>query len=262
MEVLARVVTTGTSTSPLHDDGEIGVGSGNVDDLTNAVYGAGFERDVLDTRAPETVNDFDSLLGARNTSGNTETLDWETLATHFLPKGKLEGELTRVNVQGVEGKANTRSNETLDFSNLASERFGVVVSTTREFDVETGIESRTNETCLDCGGGHATDHDWRLAKKLREGGVKVEGTIAEVKIMLIASNEIAIERDEPSLNEVRSETFAPPNLLLDSLTKQLRGTLSLVTSNDNAYTASLEVSGRKRADTTDTPRTKIYSVSS
>ena len=66
----------------------------------------------------------------------------------------------------------------------------------------------------------------------------------------------------PSLDEVGSESLAPPNFLLDGLTKQLRGTLSFVASNDNAYTASLEVSGRKRADTTNTSRTKIYSVSS
>jgi hypothetical protein len=37
VEVLARVVTTGASTGPLEDDGEVGVVGGDVDDLTDTV---------------------------------------------------------------------------------------------------------------------------------------------------------------------------------------------------------------------------------
>lgn len=37
MEVFTRVMTASASTSPLQDDGEVGVGSSDVDDLTNAL---------------------------------------------------------------------------------------------------------------------------------------------------------------------------------------------------------------------------------
>ena len=48
MGVLARVVTAGTSANPLKDNGEVGVRSCEVGDMSDALNRAGLERDVLD----------------------------------------------------------------------------------------------------------------------------------------------------------------------------------------------------------------------
>jgi hypothetical protein len=44
------MVATGTSTSPLENNGEVGVRRGNADDLSDPFHRAGLERDMLDTR--------------------------------------------------------------------------------------------------------------------------------------------------------------------------------------------------------------------
>lgn len=86
------MVTTGTSTGPLKDDGEAGVGGSDIDDLAYALDGAGLER-------------IGRLLGAGDACGNAEALDREPLATHLLPERKLEAELGRVDLQCVESDA-------------------------------------------------------------------------------------------------------------------------------------------------------------
>lgn len=90
MEVFTRVVTTGTTTSPLHDDGVVCVGSGNVDDLPDTFNGSGLEGDVLDTGLLEGVDNFSSLLRGGDTGSDTETFDRKTFLAHLLPERELE----------------------------------------------------------------------------------------------------------------------------------------------------------------------------
>lgn len=184
MEILAGVVTTGATTSPLKNDGEVGVSGGNIDNLANAVDRTWLERDVLDTSVLETLDDLCCLLRARDTSGNTETFNRKAFATHLLPEGELEAELTRVDVQRVEGDANASWNLALDFSNLSTESLGVIVTTSGQLDMKTSVQDRADETSLDSSGGHTSDHNWRLAKEAGERSVNVEGTIAETRLLV------------------------------------------------------------------------------
>ena len=85
MEVLAGMVTAGATSSPLQDDGEVGVGGGDVDNLPNTIDRTGLEGDMADTRTREAIDDLSRLLGSRNTSGNAEALNGQTLQTHLLP---------------------------------------------------------------------------------------------------------------------------------------------------------------------------------
>ena len=118
MEVFTRMVTTCTATGPLQNDGEIGVGCGDVDDLTNTFNGTGLEGDVLNPSIPQTFDDLGSLLRTWNTCGDTETFDWEPLTTHLLPERELEAKLAWVDVEGVQRDPNTGRDLALDLSDL------------------------------------------------------------------------------------------------------------------------------------------------
>jgi hypothetical protein len=75
MEILARVMASGASTSPLKNDREIGVRSGDRDDVTNAVDGTWFECDMLDTSLFQRIDNLCSLLGGWNTSRDAESFN-------------------------------------------------------------------------------------------------------------------------------------------------------------------------------------------
>ena len=174
VEIFANVVTTSATTGPLEDDGEIRVGSGDVDDLANAVYRTGLEGDVADARASEAVNDLIRLLSAGNAGGDTETFDRKSLLPHLLPQRELETELALIDVERVEGDTDTIGDLLLDFGNFGTESLCVVVSTTSQLDVVPSIEDCADEASLDGGGGHTSDHDGGLAEETREWGVEEE----------------------------------------------------------------------------------------
>ena len=85
MEVLAGMVTASATSSPLQDDGEMGVGGSDVDDLADTINRTRLGGDMTDTRPRKTIDDLGRLLSIWNTSGNAEALDGQTLQTHLLP---------------------------------------------------------------------------------------------------------------------------------------------------------------------------------
>jgi hypothetical protein len=95
------VVTTGTTTSPLKDDREIGVGSGDRDDLTKAFDRSGLERDLSNTSSFETTDNLCSLLGTWDTRSDAESFHGYAFVAEFLPERKLEAELAQVDVKSV-----------------------------------------------------------------------------------------------------------------------------------------------------------------
>lgn len=181
MDVFARVMTSGSTSSPLKDDGEVRVSGSDVDDLSDTLDGSGLERDVLDAGRLERGDDLDGLLGRRNSSGDTETLDGKTLSSHLLPKRELEGELTLVDVEGIEGDTDSGLDLGLDLGDFGSEGFGVVVTSSGELDVEAGVEDGGDETGGNGARSHTGDHDGRLAEKSREGSVDVDLAVPEEK---------------------------------------------------------------------------------
>ena len=46
----------------LHDDREVGVRRGDIENLTDTLDGARLERDVLDARAPHTLDDLSGVI--------------------------------------------------------------------------------------------------------------------------------------------------------------------------------------------------------
>jgi hypothetical protein len=73
-----------TTTGLLEDDRKIRVGSGNVDDLTDALDGTRLEGYVPDAGSLQCSNDLRGLLGGRDTNCNTETFHRGTLAAYLL----------------------------------------------------------------------------------------------------------------------------------------------------------------------------------
>ena len=178
MYVFTRVVTARASTRPLENDGEVGVGGGNINDLTNAVHRTRLERNMLDTGLGETLNDLSGLLRRWNTGSNTKSFDGKGFATHFLPERKLEGELTGVDIEGIQGDTDASRNAGLDLGDFGTEGCGVVVTSSGQLDVVTGGKDGAHETCPDGRRGHTRDHDWGFTQEPREGCVDVNGSVA------------------------------------------------------------------------------------
>ena len=64
--------------------------------------------------------------------------------------------------------------------------------------------------------------------------------------------------DLPSLNETGGELLSPPLLSLDVLSVEKLGrTLSLVASNDNAHTTTLQVASSERTNSAKATRTEV-----
>ena len=89
VEIFERVMSSHTTTSPLHDNREVRVGSGNVDNMTNAIDGTRFESDTLDAGGLETHDDLDSLFHGRDTHSDTETFHRKALFPHLLPEREI-----------------------------------------------------------------------------------------------------------------------------------------------------------------------------
>ena len=178
VEVLARVMAARAAARPLHDDGEVGVGGRDVDDLADAVDAAGLERDVADADAAEAVDDLGRLVDARDARGDAEALDRDALALHLHPQRELERELARVDVQRVERQTDAGGDLGLDLGDLGAESRRVVMAATCELDVVAGAEDGADETALHSRRRHASDHKRRLAQETREWRVQLKLAIS------------------------------------------------------------------------------------
>jgi hypothetical protein len=165
VEIFARMVTSCASTCPLENDGEMGVRGGDVDDLTNTVDRTRFERNVLDTGVGEALDDLSGLFRRWDTGGNTEPFNRKALTTHLLPERKLEGELTRVDVQGIQCDTDTDRNIGLDLGNFGTKGCGVVMASSSQLDMVTGGQDRAHKTRLDGRRCHTCDHNRRFTEK-------------------------------------------------------------------------------------------------
>jgi hypothetical protein len=122
--VFAWVVTACVSTRPLESNREVGIGGGDINDLTDTVHGTRLERNVSDTGLCETLDDLSGLLHR----WNTKSFDGKALVTHFSPERKLEGELTGVDVEDIQGDTDTSRNIGLNPCDFGTECCGTVVT--------------------------------------------------------------------------------------------------------------------------------------
>lgn len=75
VQIFEGMVASSTATSPLHDDGVIGVGSGDVRHLAYAVNRTRFERNLLSASGIETIDNLDGLFSGGDTRGDTKTFN-------------------------------------------------------------------------------------------------------------------------------------------------------------------------------------------
>jgi hypothetical protein len=84
----------------LQDDREVGIGSGDVDDLSNIIDQTRLEIDVLDSGLGQTLNSL-RLLCAWNTRCDTTTLNGQPLLQLFMPQRELEAKLTGIDISAI-----------------------------------------------------------------------------------------------------------------------------------------------------------------
>lgn len=109
------------------------------------------------TGTDEVIGNF----GGRDTGSDADPLNGETL---LLPKpkdkGDLEGPLTSIEVEDIDGDTNTWILGLTDnVTDLGFEGLGRVMTTTGEFNVITGIEGGSDKGGTDGGWGHTSHHE-------------------------------------------------------------------------------------------------------
>jgi hypothetical protein len=178
VEILARVVTTCTTTSPLENNRVVRMSGGNGYDLADTLDGAGFKGDMTNAGRFQPLDNIGGLFRCRNTSGDAKTFDGDALTLHVLPERELERKLAGVDIEGVEGKTNTRRNLREYFGDFGTESCGVVMPPTSKLNVVASTKSGADEASLDGSRSHTRDHEWRLAEETGEGGIDLQATIA------------------------------------------------------------------------------------
>jgi hypothetical protein len=178
VEVLTRVVTTSTTTSPLENNGVVRVSGGDGYDLADAFDGAGFEGDMANAGRFQPLDDLCGLFCCGDTSGNTETFDGDALTLHILPEWELERKLAGVDVEGVESETDTGGDLREDFGNFRTQSCGVVVPTTSELGVVASAKGGTDKASLDSSRSHTGNHERWLAEETRERGINLQTIIA------------------------------------------------------------------------------------
>ena len=178
VEVLTRVVPTGTTTSPLENNGVVRMSGGDGYDLPNAFDGAGFEGDMANPGRFQPLDNLRGFLCCGDTSGDTKTFNRNAFTLHVLPERKLECKLAGVDVEGIEGETDTGRNLREDFGDFSTQSRRVVVPPASKLDVVASTECSTDEASLDGSRSHPGNHEWGLAEETGERGIDLQTTIA------------------------------------------------------------------------------------
>ncbi|TFA99144.1 hypothetical protein CCMA1212_009009 [Trichoderma ghanense] len=245
VEVLERVVTTTTATSPLQNDGERGVRLGNVDDGLDGLDRAGLEGNVLQAQS---LNVLLSNLDRGHTSSNGQPFNGHALRAKSANEGNLPAHGAGVDIDEVDGDTATRRNGLLDLLQCRGHHLGVEVTTTGKLDMVSSIHRRSDKVPGDGRRGHAGNHDGGQTEQTAHLGVDV----------LPAAG---------CLDEARTIFLDPVNGILDGLLLVSVKELGLVSElrhgalngagKDDADTSSL-----LRSKTGDAAGTKVKNVRS
>src|SRR6187549_59254 len=130
------MVTTTSSTSPLKDNWEGRVGLGYVDHRLDRLDGARLESDVLETKGLDVLL---SDLDGRDTSTDGQTLNRDTLGSQSPNQRNLPRHCSGVDVNQVDRDTPTSRNSLLDLRESLRHGPGIVVSTSSQLDVVTGV---------------------------------------------------------------------------------------------------------------------------
>lgn len=173
--------------------------------------------------------------------------------------------MTLIDVQRVECDADSRLDGGLDSGNLGSESFGVVVTTSGEFDVVAGVENGTDKAGWDGGRSHTSNHDGWLPEQAGERSVDVKLAVAEKGVTVSLSDCMEWEPmlHLQGLDELWHILLRPFSFVPGRSRREGLGTaLALVSNNQHTNTSTLKVSLGKSTDTARATRSKVNGVSS
>ncbi|RUP46914.1 hypothetical protein BC936DRAFT_146382 [Jimgerdemannia flammicorona] len=137
---------------------------------------------MLDPRVVKVLHNLISDIRARYAGGNTDTLHGEPLLAHNLDERVLESPLPDVKEQDIHGDAVAGTRKGHDLGNLGANGLFVVMATTGQLDVVTGVQHRRHEFLADGRGSHTGHHHRRLAEEAGHSRVNVDIAVAMVGI--------------------------------------------------------------------------------
>ncbi|KAI6759681.1 hypothetical protein HG530_010361 [Fusarium avenaceum] len=248
VEILERVVTTATTTSPLEHNREVGVCLGNVNNSLDSIKRTGLEADVLKSKC------LDVLVGnldRRNTSTNGETLNGNALRSELADQGDLPSHGTGVDVDQVDRDTTTSGDSFLDLGDSIGHHGTNKVATASKLDVVSSVHSGGNEVPRNGTRSHTSDQDGRKTKQTTHLGVEVcSSTLVCHKLGAELLNPIVGILDSVLLISVED---------LSLVAEVVHATIDS-TSQDDTDTSALLVSAGQNTKTGDTTWAEVQNV--
>ena len=176
------MVATGVPVLDLDDDGAIGHGAGDGQDLTDLVYGARFEGDVGEALGVETLEQGGGLVELGDPGGDGDAVDGGAPGAG-LGQQALSPEVqvpqVAVHEHGVEGRGAPGLERLLQALEVLSQDGGSGLAPTGELGPVAGVGGGRHDGGIHGGGGHSSQEHRAAPGQSGEGGVEREAAVGQ-----------------------------------------------------------------------------------
>ena len=176
------MVAAGVPVFDLHDDGAVGHGPGDGDDLTDLVDGAGLEGHVGEALGMQAGQQGNRLVELGDAGGDNDAVH-RGAGTAGLGQQALSAQVqvpqVAIHEHGVESGRASRLQGRLEAGEVLGQDRGGGLATAGEFGPVAGIGGGGDDSGIDGGGGHAGQHHRRTAGQTGESGVEGEPPVGQ-----------------------------------------------------------------------------------
>ena len=182
VQVLPRVVATGVSVFDLDDDGAVGHGAGDGQDLTDLVHGAGLEGDVGEALGVEALEQGGGLVELGDPGGDGDAVDGGAAGAGLGQQAlgpQVQVPQVAVHEHGVEGRGAPGLEGLLQALEVLGQDGGSGLAPAGELGPVAGVGGGSHDGGIHGGGGHSRQEYRAAPGQAGEGGVQGEAAVGQ-----------------------------------------------------------------------------------
>ena len=182
VQVLPRVVATGVPVLDLDDDGAVGHGPSNGQDLTDLVHGAGLEGDVGEALGVEALEQSGGLLELGDPGGDGDAVDGGATGAGLGQQAlgpQVQVPQVAVHEHGVEGRGAPGLERLLQALEVLGQDGGGGLAPTGELGPVAGVGGGRHDGGIHGGGCHSRQEHRAATGQAGEGGVQGEAAVGQ-----------------------------------------------------------------------------------
>ena len=182
VQVLPRVVATGVSVLDLDDDGAVGHGAGDGQDLTDLVHGAGLEGDVGEALGVQALEQGGGLLELGDTGGDGDAVDGGAPGAGLGQQAlgpQVQVPQVAVHEHGVEGRGAPGLERLLQALKVLGQDGGGGLAPAGELGPIACVGGGRHDGRIHSGRGHSRQEYRAAPGQAGEGGVEGETAVGQ-----------------------------------------------------------------------------------